>query len=260
MRPRSLAACLTLVGQAVFAQQGPDASVLSIDTPSGAVPTRIVHPADRSPRASADNRPALVIGLHGFGIDETQVATLMQLELSFDHTYLAPRGFFTLDDGTHGWFPIGVDDQGVAIDMRDAIAAMDRLAEYIHAAVEATGADPGRVYVVGYSQGGAMAIAMARRHPQVASAYVGLAGGVLPRVPPADDAPANASATLFIGHGTVERFTTAEQMSSHAQSIRDDGHDVTYRTYVVPHVVSGAMRRDVSAWLNALEAQPAESP
>ncbi|MEM1099851.1 MAG: dienelactone hydrolase family protein [Planctomycetota bacterium] len=199
--------------------------------------------------------PALIVGFHGYGIDASQIATLMAMAPDFNHVYLAPQGFHELDDGTRGWFPIQIVDGQPAIDPADLESALNRLAGYLTAAVEQTQTDPSRVYVVGYSQGGVLAITMAMARPQTARAFVGFAGSIRDEawglIAPREDL---AATQLFIGHGTLDGFTPMESITIGTERLSDAGLHVELTAYRVPHVVSGAQRRDMQAWLERLDA------
>lgn len=240
----TVAAYLTSVGCAVFgAPPGSTPDTIAIELAAGSVETFIVGTAEQA-------KPALLIGLHGYGMDASQIATLVDIQPSFDHVYLAPQGFHELDDGTRAWFPIELSDGEIIIDPAAIETFLDRFEAYVDAALEVTGADPERVAIIGYSQGGAGAITLAATRPNVARVFVGLAGSVL------DDATLHAltyddarDTPLFIGHGTLDVLVDLDTMRTDVDRLRQRGLDLTYREYAVPHVVSAAQRRDVTAWL-----------
>ena len=65
------------------------------------------QPLSSNEPGDAAAKPALIIGLHGYGINEKQMATLVPLTLQAPHVYVAPRGDYDLGDGSYGWFPRG---------------------------------------------------------------------------------------------------------------------------------------------------------
>lgn len=207
----------------------------------GAVETLVVRNTTSKP-----SKHTLLIGLHGFGMDASQIATLVHVDPAFEHLYLAPEGFHQLDDGSRAWFPIEPDGQGgIAFEPEALQTFMERFERYVDAAVQLF--KPERVVLIGYSQGGAAAITLALERPQLADAFVGLAGSVLPGLP----SRGRATSRLFIGHGTLDAFVPTAEMRSQVQRLHGAGLDLTYKEYDIPHVVSAAQRRDVTAWLEA---------
>ena len=215
---------------------------LSIELADGVVKTIVVRA-----QLESDSKPALLIGLHGYGMDASQITTLVDIKPSFDHVYLAPDGFHQLEDGSRAWFPIGADaDGGVVVHGQAVEAFAERFERYVRLAVELVDAE--RIYIIGYSQGGAAALTLAATRPDLADGFVALAGSVLPTVKPERE----SEARLFVGHGTLDAFVETEKMRVDIERLRRLGLDVTYGEYDIPHVVSAAQRRDVTAWLEQL--------
>ncbi|MEO1085795.1 MAG: dienelactone hydrolase family protein [Acidobacteriota bacterium] len=216
---------------------------ISISLGDGAVETLVVTAKGDGPP------PALLVGLHGYGMEAAQIATLVDIEPSFDHVYLAPEGFHRLEDGSRAWFPIGFDGREPVVNRDDFERFADRLDRYVEAAAARVGART--VYLIGYSQGGAAAINLAATRPGLADAFVGLAGSVLPSVL---GSASTVSSRLFVGHGTRDPVVPHALIIDGVERLRQRGVDVTFREYDIPHVVGAAERRDVAAWLDQVHA------
>ncbi|MEM1181788.1 MAG: alpha/beta fold hydrolase [Acidobacteriota bacterium] len=205
----------------------------------------------RAPRHGSQVGTALMIGLHGYGMEASQISTLVQLEPSFDYVYIAPEGFHRLEDGSRAWFPIGWDGERITLDPADVDAFTRRFAAFVAAAGERFGAD--RVYVIGYSQGGAAALHLATERPDLAAAYAAFAGAVLlESTLDREPDPKRLESRLFIGHGTFDPLVSTEQMRIDVERLQKLGLDIDYREYPVPHVVGADQRRDVTEWLEQL--------
>lgn len=214
----------------------------------------------RDTREHSD-KDLLLIGLHGYGMDERQIATLVNVDPDAPHVYLAPRGFIALEDGSRAWFDVRFEEDGIAVGHVDRRRFLDRLMGYLHASSEFFGFDRDRISVIGYSQGAAGAIDLAISHPKCAAAFVGLAGVVLDPSPPAHPTSYQNSA-LFIGHGLQDAAVSTATMRRHVDQLEIAGMRILYREYDVPHVVSAAQRRDVSDWITqrfAVDASDAEA-
>lgn len=207
-------------------------------------------------------KPALVIGLHGYGINEKQMATLVGLELSEPFVYVAPRGFYELsspngkgNDG-HGWFPIEVVDDQVLINPANLSEAVQGVVAMVPQMVAHTGSCPDQVYLVGYSQGAVVSLAAALQAPESFAGVAVLSGRLFDEIA---EAKSNDTVTpLFIGHGTLDSLITTEQMRATRDRMSDLGYAVEYREYNIPHVVSRAEREDLQRWLDARIASQAE--
>ena len=203
----------------------------------------------------AGTKPALVIGLHGFGIDERQMATLVDVRPDGPYVYVAPRGFHELGDRSRGWFDVSVRDRKPHFELDDLTRAADDVVDLIPPLAERYDADPSRVAIVGYSQGAAVSLAIALRHPSRIAAAAVLSGAPLDRLESTDRIgreieEENTRAAIFIGHGTRDGLTETATMRAEADRLARLGHDVTYREYDIPHVVSQAERIDVGTWLS----------
>ncbi|MFL4470066.1 alpha/beta hydrolase [Tateyamaria armeniaca] len=59
--------------------------------------------------------PALIVGLHGYGAHETQIATLLPVDTAVPHIYVALRAPLILAEGGYAWFPIHSGVSGINI-------------------------------------------------------------------------------------------------------------------------------------------------
>ncbi|MEM7705288.1 MAG: dienelactone hydrolase family protein [Pseudomonadota bacterium] len=216
-----------------------------LSTSSGEIVLRVL----RSPPEGAE-RSALMVGLHGYGMDEQQITTLVNIEPSTPHTYVAIRGFEALEPRGYAWFPVSNGAGGPAIDANTIIKANDRLFNGIDAITAWLKTDPERVYLVGFSQGATMTLSAAFLRPSDAAGFVGFAGSL-----PAFDVPivSDVSAPVLIGHGTRDPSVRAEDTDLAVSRLIEVGRQVELNVYSVPHVVSAAGRRDIATWIDARE-------
>lgn len=199
-------------------------------------------------------RPALIVALHGYGMDERQIETLVNIEPDIDHVLIAPRGPYVADGGGHAWVPIEFVNGALEVKEEDYAAFIDQFGNFVAEALEFYRADAERVYIVGYSQGGAMAISLAIEAPRLAAGFFGIAGAVLPQTLEAAGLQEHgASSALFVAHGTRDPAVSHEQMRADIERLRRSGVLVEYLEYPVPHVVSAAQRRDVAQRIEELD-------
>ncbi|GMA31907.1 alpha/beta hydrolase [Litorihabitans aurantiacus] len=191
---------------------------------------------------TADDAPLLLL-LHGYGAHEGDLVPLLE-HLGHPGDAAALRAPLPMDHGGWAWFPIttiGAPDPAAVQAAADAVLAW--LAQH---------AGGRRVLVLGFSQGGAVALQVARTSPQAFAALVVLSGFVSPTPHPGDAALAAAAPPSFLGHGDADAVIppavtelTAAWMAEHTT--------LTRRAYTgLPHGVGGQEVADVADFLAGL--------
>ena len=115
--------------------------------------------------------------------------------LPLDRTIVAPRGALETGAG-YSWFDINAP-RPAAIN-----AAADEFADWL-ARVSDTATS---VALLGFSQGGILAIQVMRRHPELVDAVVMLSGLYDPKPDPGDAALEERKPPLFWGRGTADEL------------------------------------------------------
>ena len=194
---------------------------------------------------SDDPSPVLFIGLHGFGSDETQIATLVNLELSSPFVYLAPRAPYTLTDGGYAWFPLERSGDTFSVDKAQHLESLNLLELFIGEAAHHYGAE--EIYLVGYSQGAGLSLSYLLHKPETVAGAVAMSGTLLPEMKP--EALILSDKPLFVGQGTLDTFIPAEERAELKRYLERRTR-LTWLEYPVPHVVSQEEKRDAQAWLS----------
>ncbi len=215
---------------------------VTLTTDDGAVEARIIRQADR-PGA------ALVVGLHGYGMDARQIETLVNVEPQADHAFSALQAPVPVEGGGGSWYPVDDSSGFVTVDPNDIRLSADWVANATSALVAETGTDPAKVYVVGFSQGASMALGLALTHPNLAAGYIAFAGGLPPEVR-AEKWTVEGGAPVLLGYGTRDARFSAEELDATVAALSDAGLSVQLETFAVPHVVSRAGRRTIAAWID----------
>lgn len=146
----------------------------------------------------ADPARPLIVLLHGYGADERDLLGLaVHLPQGFD--YASPRAPLTPPFPAPGysWYPL--EGEGAA-DIDVLTASTERLLAWIDSLGRT-----GPIGLVGFSQGGAMAIHAMRRRPDAFAFAANLSGYVMPgAAQPGDDVIAEQRPPVFWGRGTVD--------------------------------------------------------
>ncbi|HET9221245.1 MAG TPA: PHB depolymerase family esterase, partial [Roseiflexaceae bacterium] len=135
----------------------------------------LTHLVRRSTREAG--APPLLILLHGIGSNEED---LIGLEPYLDERFLivSARAPFSYGWGGYAWFEIQWMPDRIAIDRAQAEQSRDLLVRFIGETVAAYGADPARVYLMGFSQGAMMSGWVALTRPDLVAGTALMSGRV----------------------------------------------------------------------------------
>ena len=193
----------------------------------------------------------MLVLLHGIGSNEND---LVRLAGDFDPRLLivslrAPRPY----QKGFAWFGLDFPAPGEVVPNVDqAHETVADLIRWLGAAPARLGADPQQVYLLGFSQGAMMSLAVLRTAPERLAGVVALSGLFDDRLvtTPAPDATVS-HVPLFVAHGTQDRVLPIAD----GQAIRDRFQPVvenfTYREYPIAHTIAADETRDVAEWLTA---------
>lgn len=164
---------------------------------------RAVAPRSPSPR------PPLVALLHGIGADEDDLLPLVPsldprlLVVSARAPHPEPPGW--------RWYEIDWLSTPPRADPAEIVASRDLLARFLEETVPAQGADPSRVFLLGFSQGAIMALALLLSRPDLVRGVVAHSGR-LARVPGSAATPeALARAEVLLLHGEEDPVVPAAE-------------------------------------------------
>lgn len=212
------------------ARSGPMVGEL-IASPDYALSFREIEPTPESPKR-------LLVAVHGADGDEMQFAHVLA-DLRPDDAVVLPRGPRTLAGGRTGWFRETVIDGGAHAEPREFDESLGRLVEFVAQAGERHGVARADVVLVGFSQGGALALSAAVTEPACCGAVVVVAGRLPRRIEPLIARPEVLSRlNVLLVHapdddvltpdhaGDAVAFLTAQEMTPSLR-IAGRGHDLT---------------------------------
>lgn len=205
------------------------------------------------------NPVASVIWLHGLGADghdfEPVVPELVDpawpaLRFVFPHAPVRP---VTINMGMpmRAWYDIralSLDERADEAGLRASIAQVEALI----AAEAAAGIPAERVFVVGFSQGGVLALQAGLRHRQRLAGIVGLSCYLpLAEALQAECAAENRDTPILLMHGTQDPVVPLA-LGSHARdTLKGWGHAVDWHTYPMPHSLCLEQIVELRRWFGA---------
>lgn len=203
----------------------------------------------------SDSPGGLLFWLHGLGADGHDFAPIVpllerpDLQVVLPH---APVRRVTLNGGhpMRAWYDIrhlapGPDREPEA-DVRQSAALLSAQLRHVRAR---SGVPWSRVVVVGFSQGGAMALHLGLRWEQRLAGLVALSTYlVVPDTLPQERSAASQGLPLFLAHGTQDPTVHIDR-GQETRRVLADSVDLTWKTYPMGHEVNMREIVDLRAWL-----------
>jgi phospholipase/carboxylesterase len=208
------------------------------------------------PRQPGAGRPPLLVLMHGIGADENDllpIASMLDPRLQVV-SLRAPHGYAI----GYAWFNIEFGLGGIRPDVGQAHQALADLVAWLRTAPERHGTDPGRTYLLGFSQGAMMSLGVLRTAPEHLAGVIALSGRNADGLFEATaDAAAIARVPLLVAHGTHDDLLPVENGRAIRDAYEGVSTDFTYREFPVGHGVNEEEIGLVDAWLRRqLDAAP----
>lgn len=200
-----------------------------------------------------------ILWLHGLGADGNDFAPIVPelvgagwpaLRFVFPHAPIRP---VTLNGGMpmRAWYDIAGTDIASKQDedgIRQSIGEVEAL---IAREVE-RGTPPGRIFLAGFSQGGAIALATALRHADALAGLVALSTYLpLHDRTAGETSPANRAIPIFQAHGSADPVVAPTLGSMTRDWLEEAGYRVDWHTYPMGHQVCAEEIAELRRWLEA---------
>ncbi|HEX3272425.1 MAG TPA: alpha/beta fold hydrolase [Ktedonobacterales bacterium] len=196
-------------------------------------------------------KPPLLLMLHGVGANERDLFPLAP-ELDPRLQILSLRAPLTRGPNSYAWFTVAFLPEGYKIAPEQLDASRKRVVEFIHAAIERYDADPERVYLLGFSQGAIMSLAVALTEPELLAGVIALSGRIPPEVEPWIVAPERtAGLPIFLAHGRQDSVIPYEWAERAKPLLERQRVALEYHAYDMEHQIGAQTLADLIAWLSA---------
>ena len=200
---------------------------------------------------------AAILWLHGLGADGhdfepivPELGLAQPVRFVFPHAPVRP---VTINSGMRmrAWYDIlqlggGPEDEA-------GIRASQRLLDDLISRETARGIAPGKILLAGFSQGGAVALQTALRHPErlagvlALSTYLPLAGTLQSEM-----AQANRDLPIFMAHGRYDDVIPFDRAQASRKHLEALGYPVQWHEYPMPHSVCAPEIADLAAFITRL--------
>ncbi len=207
-------------------------------------------------RETGANPAWSVLWLHGLGADGNDFVPILPelvqrdwpaMRFVFPH---APVRAVTINNGARmrAWYDIRdfdlanrADEQGVMESVGQVTALIDREI--------ARGIPASRIFLAGFSQGGAITLAAGLRRATPLAGLVGLSTYLPGAAGAAAALTRNATAQpVFMAHGTADPVVPFAAGEQSAAWLRQQGFELEFHRYPMPHSVCIEEIRDLAGW------------
>ena len=206
---------------------------------------------------------AVVIWLHGLGADghdfepivpELRIPAELGVRFVFPH---APAIPVSINNGfvMPAWYDIRDLDLRNRHDEEGLAQSVDRVRQLLARERETVPAE--RILLAGFSQGGAVALQLALRHPEALAGVLALScyivnGDLLDQ----ERHAANQNVPILQCHGVFDPMVPIDRGEAARAWLQERDYDVTWKTYPMQHQVCMEQIHDVGAWLRERLATP----
>ena len=193
-----------------------------------------------------------IVMLHGWGSNAHDLFGIAPVIHGGRALVLCPQGPIAMQIGQgqvgHGWFPMS---GGGPPDIPALEASASQLTTFLDRLLETLPADPSKLVLMGFSQGGVLGYTLALRAPQRYAALVAMSSW-LPEEVAASVAPkpADVSLPILLTHGTADPMIPVARAQESNDRLRALGYAPVYREYEMQHELRPEALRAVVGFLD----------
>lgn len=170
---------------------------------------------------------------------------ILQRTLPPDWLLVAPRAILTDPNGGYSWI---LQERGQLPHISDFDPAVDALIKLVDSLPALYQANPNEIYLMGFSQGTAVAFAAVLQYPERFKALASLLGFV-----PQRDSAANSTVPfnqlpVFFASGNNDPYIPPQLTEYSIQFLKESGAKLTHRTYNNGHKLNAQAMRDLKTW------------
>jgi phospholipase/carboxylesterase len=197
-----------------------------------------------------------ILALHGWGANGMDLLGLAPYLAGGQFLVLCPQGSVEVPLGPmvgYGWFPITM---GAPPDPAAFAKGLDEARRFLDAAVRRYPVDQNKLIVLGFSQGGVIAYALALAEPERFAGLVALSSWLPAALGQTLPPRSRERLSTLVHHGTCDDLIEIERGRESVETLRRLQVPVTYREFDMGHEISPDSLADLSAWLEEKVLSP----
>jgi phospholipase/carboxylesterase len=199
-----------------------------------------------------------IIALHGWGASAHDLIGLAPIFDGGRSLVLCPQGPLAFQAGPgqigYSWFPL---KNGGPTDPAEVRKGVEALQHFIDAALAVYPVDRRKRVVLGFSQGGVIAYALALRDPGAYAGLVALSSWLPDAM--AESIPAHpelANLQTLVIHGTRDGMISVDRARESRDALAKLGVPASYREFEMGHEISPEALRQIISWLDEKVLHP----
>lgn len=216
--------------------------------------TTTIKTIERKPRAETDGAPPLLLLLHGYGADERDLFDLAD-ETDPRLYIVSARAPLALPWGGYAWYHLGGEPGRLVPDAATRATAAALLERFVADLPGRVGADPRRVYLLGFSQGAILSLALAARAPQLVAGVVAVSGYLDPELLP-EQMPSFEGLPILQLHGSLDTMIPIEAAFRTRDLLQTTKARYEFHEYRVGHGIHPDGLREIQRWLRERLDEP----
>jgi phospholipase/carboxylesterase len=212
-----------------------------------------IYTVERKPREGSAAAPLLLL-LHGYGANERDLFDMAEAVDPRLHIVSA-RAPLSLPWGGYAWYHLGGAPGRLVPDAATRGTAAELLERFVADLPDRLGADPRRVYLLGFSQGAILALGLAARAPQLVAGVVAVSGYLDPQLLP-EQMPTFEGLPILQLHGSLDTMIPISLALWTRDLLQATRARYEFHEYPVGHGIHPDGLRVIQEWLRAQLDEP----
>jgi phospholipase/carboxylesterase len=195
----------------------------------------------------------LLVALHGYGANKRQMMREARSLVPDDFVVVSIQGFHQhIRDPREAGGPLRFGFGWVTNFHPEESVALhhDAINRVLDSLIDEKLCDPGRLFLLGFSQTCALNYRYAFTYPDRLRGVVGICGGLPGDWETSELYKETAAAVLYLS-GTRDEFYSPARVADYGERLRMRARDVEIKAYDAAHEIVPDMRDDVNGWLQA---------
>lgn len=201
-------------------------------------------------KTKTNEKPPLLILLHGFGADENDLFGLASFmdERFFIASVQAP---YALDFGGRAWFELYFQmGQVTGFNAEQFEQSRQMVLEFVDEIVAEHALDTDRVFLCGFSQGSMVSLSVLFSEPEKFAGVIAMSGRAANEMVVEENIDKLKDFPILITHGTLDQVLPIENGRATKEILSRLPVKLEYKEYEMAHEISPESLQDVSSWLS----------